>query len=55
MTCPQCGNEFTPKRKEQKYCSTDCLYINLRVEKRGWFAEKRINPCYSPVYANKKL
>lgn len=23
MTCPQCGIDFKPKRKEQKYCSKD--------------------------------
>lgn len=44
MTCPQCGMGFEPKRKEQKYCSHECMYIVLRSERKGWFVEKRINP-----------
>lgn len=50
MTCPQCGMKFTPKRKEQKYCSTECSYIDLREKQKGWFAEKRINPKYQFSY-----
>jgi len=46
MTCPQCGIDFIPKRKEQKYCSYDCSYIALRLEKKGWFCDKRVNPDY---------
>lgn len=31
MTCqrPNCNNEFTPKHKKQKYCSTGCLKISF--------------------------
>lgn len=56
MTCQQCGKEFESEDKNQKYCSCECAYINFRVEKKGWFAEKRINPNYlvGVSYENKR-
>lgn len=55
MICQQCGKKFESKDKHQKYCSTDCMYINFRVEKKGWFVDKMINPNYLVgVYENKR-
>jgi len=54
MTCPQCGMNFEPKRKEQKYCSCQCAYIAIREEKRGWFVDKRSNPTYQFISAGGK-
>lgn len=30
--CPVCGKEYKSNRKEQKYCSKECTFLNLMVE-----------------------
>ena len=35
LPCPQCGSEFHPKRKNQKYCSEKCAKAATRNASRG--------------------
>lgn len=34
-TCPKCSVEFTPKRKNQKYCSRPCQRNGARGSRTG--------------------
>ena len=44
MKCTYCGNEFTPRRKDQRYCSKSCkVMASRRRTKRRSKTSKKVN------------
>jgi methionyl-tRNA synthetase len=43
MQCERCGTEYTPRRQDQRFCSSKCRNAKFR-DRTGWVELAKLRP-----------